>query len=538
MMHPRHVPAAFALLLCLSGGVRDDARAQCILANPSFEIRGSGGIAFQGWNQFGVVGLSSIASHGARAARVVGPNYGGWDVSGYWQDQGSAAGEQWEVTGHVRHPAVKPLQAQSVALVNVEWRDGSGNLIDYDSFSVATAASPTDQYLDFSVLAGPAPAGTAVARLLLGVLQSPGSPSPDVYYDQVTFYSTTHPTIDDKQWNDFPGGRTVVFGNRTWRVKGPGVYGPGVNYFSDASDCVWVDGSSRLHLTLKSAGSSWSSTEVVLEEALGYGDYILTTEGRLDLLDPQAVLGLFLWEYGPCWDNGYLWWNAFNEIDIEYSRWADPGAGIAQFVAQPYDYAGNISRFNATFADGEVTSHAMRWLHDRVEFRVWRGGPDDESPASLISAWTYTGPHIPRPEQPRMHLNMWKLEGTPAANQEVVFQGFRFLREGVLTGVGGDVASGSPAAPAGRLRPAMPNPFNPRTTVRFDLDRGGTVQLEVFDLEGRHVRTLVSGHLAAGEHAATWDGRGSDGLAVASGVYLLQLRGSDFAETRHVTLIK
>lgn len=537
-MHRKRFPAALVLFLCLGGLVPGEGAAQCILANPSFEIRGTGGIAYAGWNQFGTVGLTSIASHGARAARVIGPNLGGWDVSGFWQDQASAPGEQWEVTGHVRHPALKPLLDQSVALVNVEWRDGAGNLIDYDSFNVASAASPTEEYLDFSLLAGPAPAGTAVARLLLGVLQSPGSPSPDVYYDQVTFYSTTPPTIDDQQWNDFPGGKTLFFGNRTWRVKGPGVYGPGVNYFSDAADRVWVDGSNRLHLTLKNVGGTWSATEVVLEEALGYGDYVLTTVGRLDLLDPRAVLGIFLWEYGPCWDNGYLWWNAFNEIDIEYSRWADPGASIGQFVAQPYDYAGNISRFDATFGDGEVTSHAMRWLHDRVEFRVWRGGPDDESPANLISAWTYTGPHIPRPEQPRMHLNLWKLEGTPAANQEVVFQGFRFLRDGAPTAVGDDLASGPPAAPAGRLHPAMPNPFNPRTTVRFDLDRGGQVRLEVFDLEGRHVRTLVSGNLAAGRHEATWDGRGGDGLAVASGVYLFQLRGSDFAETRQVTLIK
>ena len=537
-MHRKHLLTALLLLLGLGGFVQGKAAAQCILANPSFEIRGSGGIAFAGWNQFGVVGLSSVATHGARAARAIGPNYGGWDVSGFWQDQTSAPGEQWQVTGHVRHPAVKPLLAQSVALVNVEWRDGSGALIDYASFSVATAASPTDQYLDFSVLTGPAPAGTAVARLMLGVLQSPGSPSPDVYYDQVTFYSTTPPTIDDVQWNDFPGGRTLVFGNRTWRVKGPGVYGPGVNYFSDATDHVWVDGSSRLHLTLENTGGGWSATELVLDEALGYGDYILTTEGRLDLLDPQAVLGIFLWEYGPCWDPGYLWWNAFNEIDIEYSRWADPGADIAQFVAQPYDYAGNLHRFDAVFGAGEVTSHAMRWLHDRVEFRVWRGGPDDESPSSLISSWTYTGPHIPRPEQPRLHLNLWKLDGTPATNQEVVFQGFRFVRDGAITGVGDDVASGPPATPAGRLHSAMPNPFNPRTTVRFDLDRGGPVQLEVFDLAGRHVRTLLSGDLAAGEHAATWDGRDANGLAVSSGVYLFQLRGDDFAETRNATLIR
>ena len=129
--------------------------------------------------------------------------------------------------------------------------------------------------------------------------------------------STTPPTIDDVQWNDFPGGRTVDFGGYTWRVKGPGYYGPGGNLFCHTEDCVWVDSSDQLHLTLSNRSGSWYSTEVVTEEALGYGDYILTTVGRLDLLDPQAVLGIFLWEYGPCWDYAYTYWNAFNAS----SRW-------------------------------------------------------------------------------------------------------------------------------------------------------------------------------------------------------------------------
>lgn len=537
MTHRRPAAALLAPLFCLVALAAGRAGAQCILANPSFELRGSGGVAFAGWNQFGVAGLSSVAYHGARAARVVGPSLGGWDVSGYWQELDSAPGEPWQITGHVRHPSVKPLLGQNVALVNVEWRDGAGTLIDYDSFSVATAASPADQYLDFSLLAGPAPTGTAKARLLLGVLQAPGSASPDVYYDQVTFFSTTPPTIDDLQWGDFPGGRTLSFGNRAWRVKGPGVYGPGVNYFSDATNAVWVDAAGRLHLTLRRSGSTWVCTEVALGESLGYGDYVLTTVGRLDLLDPQVVLGLFLWEYGPCWDYAYTAWNAFNEVDIEYSRWGVPANGIGQFVAQPYDYPGNITRFDLAFAEGELVTHAMRWLPDRVEYRVWRGGPADESPATTVRAWTYAGPHVPRPEQPRLHLNLWKLEGTPAANQEVIFHSFRFLREGAPT----DVADGDRPAPpsaAGRLHPATPNPFNPRTTLRFDLDRDGPVRLEVVDLGGRRVRALLAGSFAAGTHEAVWDGRDDEGTAVASGVYLVQLQGSDFAEARRVTLLR
>ncbi|HOX24191.1 MAG TPA: FlgD immunoglobulin-like domain containing protein [Candidatus Krumholzibacteria bacterium] len=531
--------ASAALVLALGIALVGPAASQCILANPSFELGGSGGAVFGGWNQFGAIGAVTTASHGARAARVSGPDNGGWAMSGYWQRLDAAPGDRWVVTGHVRHPAARPLVGQCAALVNVEWRGAGGELLDYDSFPVATAATAADTYVEFSVESAPAPAGTAAIHALFGVLQGPSDPSPDVFFDQVTVDHAGPPTIDDLQWSDFPGGTTLDFAGRVWRVKGPGYYGPGPNVFDDDPNCVWVDPQGRLHLSLAERGGTWVATEVVAETALGYGDYIVTTVGRLDELDPAAVLGIFLWQYGPCWDESYLWWNPYDEVDIEYSRWGDPGRDIGQFVAQPYDYPGNLERFDASFATGEQVSHAMRWLADRVEFRVWRGGAADESAATTIHAWTYQGPHVPRPEQPRLHLNLWKLAGgVPAADQEVVFADFRFVPAGGPVAVADDRLSGLPAAAGGRLLPAAPNPFNPQTAIRFELDRGGTVALDVHDLAGRRVRGLVSGQAPAGQHRTTWDGRDDGGLRVASGVYLVRLRGEGFTASQRVALIE
>ncbi len=528
----RHLLLAAVVMVLVAGPVG----AQCILANPSFELGGSGGAVFGGWNQFGVVGSVTDAVHGTRAARVSGPGGGGWGVSGYWQRLDSAPGERWLVTGHVRHPGVKPLTGPSAALVNIEWRNAAGDLIDYDSFTVADAATTPDTYHAFEVLSAPAPAGTAAIHALFGVLQGPGEPSPDVSYDQVTVHSTSTPTIDDLQWADFGGGRAVVFAGRTWRVKGPGYFGPGPNVFCHGPQCVWVDDSGFLHLTLAYRSGNWASTEVVLEDALGYGDYVVTLEGRLDLLDPQAVLGLFLWQYGPCWNEAYFWWNPYNEVDIEYSRWGNPANAIGQFVAQPYDYPGNLARFAATFADGEVTSHAMRWLPDRVEYRAWRGGPGDEATATMIHAWTYTGPHVPRPEQPRLHLNLWKLAGgDPASAQEVIVRGFTFVPAGTATAV---ESAGSAPDPGLRLLDVAPNPFNPQTTIRFEVDRTGPIALTVHDLAGRRVRTLLDGVVPSGSHAAAWDGRGQDGRVLASGVYLVRLRGNGEAVVRRVVMVR
>lgn len=77
-----------------------------------------------------------------------------------------------------------------------------------------------------------------------------------------------------------------------------------------------------------------------------------------------------------------------------------------------------------------------------------------------------------------------------------------------------------------RLLGNVPNPFNPRTAIRFELstlDAGAPVTLRVYDLQGRFVRTLVSGRLDAGPQIATWDGHNTDGRLAPSGVYFYRL---------------
>lgn len=514
---PAHLLASALVLLGVLAPA--GAGAQCMLANPSFEIGGQSGALFGGWSQFGSVGSSASAVHGSVAARVSGPNTGGWDVSGFWQPQDSAPGDRWAVTGYVRVPAARPLAGGSRAIVNVEWRNSAGSLVSYESREVASPASIRDSSLHFSFTTAAAPSGTASARLLLGVLQGPGDPQRDAIYDQVTFVRQTTPSLDAIQWNDFPSGRTVSFAGRDWRVKGTGFYGPGPNSFSNASGAVWVDANGRLHLTIAKVGSTWFSTEVALAEPLSYGDYVFTTRGRLDTLDPTTVFGLFLWEYGPCYDPAYLWWNPYNEVDIEFSRWGVPGGPNAQFVAQPYDWGGNRLPFSMGFAADEVTSHAFRWRPDRIEFRSWRGGPLEETPAATVASWTYTGPHIPRPDQPRVHLNLWQFDGPPAAAQEVVLDGFRFVAWplGVL-----DVPPPAPATGA-RLSLASRNPARDGATLRCSLARAGRVRLAIHDVTGRLVRTLADGVLPAGAHSLAWDGRDEAGERVPPGLYLARL---------------
>jgi hypothetical protein len=83
-----------------------------------------------------------------------------------------------------------------------------------------------------------------------------------------------------------------------------------------------------------------------------------------------------------------------------------------------------------------------------------------------------------------------------------------------------------------------PNPFNPTTKIEFTLTKSGFVSLEIYDVLGRKVRTLVSEKLSAGYKSVIWDGKNDAGDEVASGVYFYQLKVGDFSEPKKMLLLK
>jgi len=112
-----------------------------------------------------------------------------------------------------------------------------------------------------------------------------------------------------------------------------------------------------------------------------------------------------------------------------------------------------------------------------------------------------------------------------------------FLVEGLREADPGTGAAGLPVL-ATRLQGAYPNPFNPSTKVAFAIARAGRVSLAIHDLTGRRIRTLVDGHVGAGEHAAIWDGCAEDGARAASGVYFARFVGDDVVATTKLVLVK
>lgn len=104
------------------------------------------------------------------------------------------------------------------------------------------------------------------------------------------------------------------------------------------------------------------------------------------------------------------------------------------------------------------------------------------------------------------------------------------------------VAVEEPASPVSpvtfRLGDPRPNPFTPRTEIPFEVDGTVRARLEIFDVAGRAVRTLLDARIAAGHHEHIWDGTDQAGAPVASGTYLVRLTVDGNPVVRRLVLIR
>ncbi|MBN1482502.1 hypothetical protein EH223_10695 [candidate division KSB1 bacterium] len=83
-----------------------------------------------------------------------------------------------------------------------------------------------------------------------------------------------------------------------------------------------------------------------------------------------------------------------------------------------------------------------------------------------------------------------------------------------------------------------PNPFNPSTTIVYDLSKAVHVHLVIYDLLGRHIKALVDEHKPAGRFRATWNGRDERGLSVAGGLYFCRMQAREYEKVVKMVLVR
>lgn len=88
------------------------------------------------------------------------------------------------------------------------------------------------------------------------------------------------------------------------------------------------------------------------------------------------------------------------------------------------------------------------------------------------------------------------------------------------------------------IKQNFPNPFNPSTSISFNIPSSSSLSLKIYDINGSLIRELFDGNLNAGEYQIVWDGKNSNDNFVATGTYFYQLTVNDFVQTKKMILLK
>ena len=83
-----------------------------------------------------------------------------------------------------------------------------------------------------------------------------------------------------------------------------------------------------------------------------------------------------------------------------------------------------------------------------------------------------------------------------------------------------------------------PNPFNPSTTIAYSLNSEAHVNIEIYNMKGQKVRTLMNEHQTAGKHIVVWNGKDDSNKSTASGVYFYKMQAGNFQQTKKMILMK
>ena len=196
-------------------------------------------------------------------------------------------------------------------------------------------------------------------------------------------------------------------------------------------------------------------------------------------------------------------------VSLKFRRWLN--------VEQPtYDHAyvrvsNNGSTWTTVWENGgEITDNSWQ----EVEYDI-SGVADGESAVYLRwtmgttdGSWLYSGWNVD-------NVELWGLGGGTTATEN------------------------APAPTKSGIVSNMPNPFNPKTEIRYALAEAGAVELAIFDVAGRQVATLLEGRREAGSHSATWNGTDDAGNSVSSGIYFARLKTeAGLVDTSKLTLLK
>jgi hypothetical protein len=240
-----------------------------------------------------------------------------------------------------------------------------------------------------------------------------------------------------------------------------------------------------------------------------------------------------------CIDNPYGW-DGYGENIWGLTASDDPQHGYIAHGAPPAQH--DNGTITPTAAAGslpfapEVVIPALLEMYDAYGAELWStyGFKDAFNPTLGWVAADFLGidqgPIIIMIENYRTGAVWDRIMRYPDIQQGLSRAGFRTVSA---------VETGGPTAEAGLSLRNEPNPFNPSTTIRYQLAAPEVVDLRIYNATGRLVKILVDGRtVVAGDHAVAWRGRDDRERQVAAGVYFYRLEAGEYSETKRMALVK
>ena len=247
-------------------------------------------------------------------------------------------------------------------------------------------------------------------------------------------------------------------------------------------------------------------------------------------VDWTTVLVGAVFEANGYWPDGGFWCSKLDGDNQFWESWAQVQ------TAGRFETRGVLLDGEAIFASGVVGSDTPRQRHRPVSFVLhensaaidagdrlagindgFSGGAPDLGAIESGCDEPHYGPR-PAHEQDRV----WPIDCRPSPSPTGIHDPMTRPQEPLFAA----------------LHPNVPNPFNPRTRIQFELPHSDAVKLTIHDTLGRRVRTLVSGTHVAGRHQVHWDGRDGGGGSVSSGVYFIRLATSESSLARRIILLR
>ena len=313
------------------------------------------------------------------------------------------------------------------------------------------------------------------------------------------------------------------FAGLLWERKS-GCGGPGPNCWApENAEPVSGDG---IHLRLTRVGGRWLAAEIRTAAPVPCGSYSFYLVGRTDLLDPNVVLGTFLYDDAageagaPCPD----------ELDLESSRFGDPAAPNGHFVSYASGTCGpaDLDDFRYSLT-GTHTTHQIDWAPGAVTFRLMHGhrtAPD--LPEHLVAERSFVSSLVPGAGGMRLHANLWAFAGNPPADQQEVEVVIRDIVPAHPT-----LAADPPPAATDLAMAVRQNPSRGGVDFQIELPEEGPMRLSILDVTGRRVATLADASFQAGRHRLRWAP-----APLTTGVYFARLVAGGRMATRRVVLLE